>query len=123
MLITGDSGCGKTKMALFALAGVQREGKVAAYLDVDSCFNPEYAASLGVDCEALLYSNEMEADRVFQVMLAWIRTKKVHLIVVDAMTSMGIPLGQPLRGQYAKMLEEAQGAGVVLLLLSRAKEV
>lgn len=54
--IWGPKSAGKTAFMLQQMALAQREGKVCALFDVESSWNKEWAESLGVDTESLIYS-------------------------------------------------------------------
>ncbi|GGG90081.1 hypothetical protein GCM10011577_10510 [Pseudarthrobacter polychromogenes] len=52
--IYGPESSGKTTVALHAVANAQRLGGIAAFIDAEHALDPEYAAKLGVDTDALL---------------------------------------------------------------------
>ena len=52
--IYGPESSGKTTVALHAVAEVQKEGGIAAYVDAEHALDPRYAAALGVDIDNLL---------------------------------------------------------------------
>lgn len=54
--IWGPKSAGKTAFMLQQIAVAQREGKVCALFDVETAWNKEWAESLGVDTESLLYT-------------------------------------------------------------------
>ena len=54
--VYGPESSGKTTLTLHAIAEVQRNGGVAAFVDAEHALDPVYAASLGVDVENLLVS-------------------------------------------------------------------
>ncbi len=54
--IYGPESSGKTTLALHAVAEVQRNGGVAAFVDAEHALDPTYAAALGVDIANLLVS-------------------------------------------------------------------
>mgnify|MGYP003344863882 CR=1 FL=1 len=54
--IYGPESSGKTTVALHAVASVQRAGGIAAFIDAEHALDPDYAAKLGVDIDALLVS-------------------------------------------------------------------
>jgi recombination protein RecA len=53
----GPSGSGKTTLMLLQMATAQRLGKSCALFDVEGAYEPEWAAKLGVDTEAVIYDN------------------------------------------------------------------
>ncbi len=52
--VYGPESSGKTTLTLHAIAEVQKNGGVAAFVDAEHALDPVYAASLGVDVENLL---------------------------------------------------------------------
>lgn len=53
----GNRGCGKTTFALQAVAEAQKQGKMAAWIDVEKNFTPAYARKLGADPDKMLVDN------------------------------------------------------------------
>jgi recombination protein RecA len=54
--IYGPESSGKTTLAIHAIASVQALGGIAAFVDAEHAFDPEYAKKLGVDIDNLLVS-------------------------------------------------------------------
>ena len=54
--IYGPESSGKTTVALHAVANAQANGGIAAFIDAEHALDPDYAAKLGVDTDALLVS-------------------------------------------------------------------
>ena len=54
--IYGPESSGKTTVALHAIANVQQNGGIAAFIDAEHALDPEYARKLGVDIDQLLVS-------------------------------------------------------------------
>ena len=52
--VYGPESSGKTTLTLHAIAEVQKNGGIAAFVDAEHALDPVYAASLGVDVENLL---------------------------------------------------------------------
>jgi recombination protein RecA len=47
--IYGPESSGKTTLAIHAIAEVQKQGGIAAFIDAEHAFDPTYAQKLGVD--------------------------------------------------------------------------
>src|SRR5437867_13089122 len=60
--IFGPESSGKTTVALHAVAGAQRQGGVAAFIDAEHALEPSWAKRVGVDLEGLLVSQPPTAD-------------------------------------------------------------
>src|SRR3546814_9469849 len=54
--IYGPESSGKTTLTLHAIANVQQQGGIAAFIDAEHALDPDYAQKLGVDIDALLVS-------------------------------------------------------------------
>lgn len=54
--IYGPESSGKTTLAIHAIAEVQKQGGIAAFIDAEHAFDRFYAENLGVDTENLLIS-------------------------------------------------------------------
>ena len=52
----GPESSGKTTVALHAIASVQKQGGIAAFIDAEHALDPKYAANLGVNINDLLLS-------------------------------------------------------------------
>jgi recombination protein RecA len=61
--IYGPESSGKTTVALHAVANAQRLGGIAAFIDAEHALDPEYAAKLGVDTDALLGSQPVTGEQ------------------------------------------------------------
>ena len=54
--IYGPESSGKTTLAIHAIAEVQKQGGIAAFIDAEHAFDRSYAEKLGIDTENLLIS-------------------------------------------------------------------
>ena len=54
--IFGPESSGKTTLTIHAIAEVQKQGGIAAFIDAEHAFDADYAVSLGVDTDNLLIS-------------------------------------------------------------------
>ena len=54
--IYGPESSGKTTLTIHAIAEVQKQGGVAAFIDAEHAFDSSYASALGVDLESHSYS-------------------------------------------------------------------
>ena len=61
--VHGPESSGKTTVALHAIASAQAAGGIAAFIDAEHALDPEYAARLGVDIDALLVSQPDTGSR------------------------------------------------------------
>ncbi|MCD6422360.1 DNA recombination/repair protein RecA, partial [bacterium] len=54
--IYGPEASGKTTLALHVIAEAQKRGGLAAFIDAEHAFDPEYARQIGVNLDDLLVS-------------------------------------------------------------------
>ncbi len=86
--IYGPESSGKTTLALHAIAEIQRQGGVAAFIDAEHALDPYYAANLGVDIENLLISQPDTGEMGLEVCDQLVRSSAVDLIVIDSVAAL-----------------------------------
>ncbi len=102
-----------TTLTLHALAQVQKEDGVAAFIDVEHAFDPTYAAAIGVDVENLLFSQPDTGEEALEIVDTLLNTKKVALIVIDSVAAL-VPkaeldgeMGDSKMGLQARLMSQA----------------
>lgn len=86
--IYAESGCGKTGLALEAIASMQKGGGVCAIIDAEHALNTEYCEQIGVDIDALYIAQPSYGEQAFEAIRALVGTGDVDLIVVDSVAAM-----------------------------------
>lgn len=86
--IFGPESSGKTTIALHALACVQRDHGVGAFIDTEHALDSKYASSVGVNPDTLLFSQPRNAEEAFEIVHALIRSCAVDLIVLDSVAAL-----------------------------------
>ncbi len=86
--VYGPESSGKTTLTLHAIAEVQRQGGVAAFVDAEHALDPVYAASLGVDVENLLVSQPDTGEMALEIVDQLVRSGAVDLVVVDSVAAL-----------------------------------
>lgn len=86
--IFGPESSGKTTLALHAIAQVQVEGGTAAFIDMEKCLCPHYAAALGVDINRLLVSRPETGEQAITIMEALVSSQAVDLVVIDSVAAL-----------------------------------
>jgi recombination protein RecA len=111
--VYGPESSGKTTVALHALAEVQRNGGVAAFVDAEHALDPVYAKSLGVDIEELLVSQPDTGEMGLEVVDQLVRSAAVDLVVVDSVAAL-VPraeiegeMGDAHVGLQARLMSQA----------------
>ena len=111
--LSGPAGGGKTGLALRIIAGTQRAGGTAAFIDMEGSFDPERAARLGVDLRRLAAARPAVGEEALQIVDALLRAKAADVIVVDSVAAlvpraeMLAPLGEAPPGLHARLLSQA----------------
>lgn len=86
-LLWGAKSAGKSFQALCMIAEAQREGKSAAWFDVEKCFDPVWAERLGVDTKQLILHQESGVDQVTKDSCELMR-QGIDLLIVDSISSI-----------------------------------
>ncbi len=69
------------------LALAQKEGKSCAWIDAEHSYDPEWAKSLGVDSEKLIYSQAKTVNDMVDVATKLMEAE-VDIIVVDSISAL-----------------------------------
>lgn len=111
--IYGPESSGKTTVALHAVAEVQKEGGIAAYVDAEHALDPAYSAALGVDIENLLISQPDTGEAALEIVDQLVRSAAVDIVVVDSVAAL-VPraeiegeMGDAHVGLQARLMSQA----------------
>jgi recombination protein RecA len=111
--IYGPESSGKTTVALHALAEVQKQGGVAAFVDAEHALDPTYAANLGVDIENLLVSQPDTGEAALEIVDQLVRSAAVDIVVIDSVAAL-VPraeiegeMGDTHVGLQARLMSQA----------------
>lgn len=111
--IYGPESSGKTTLALHALAEVQRNGGVAAFVDAEHALDPTYAAALGVDIANLLVSQPDTGEAALEIVDQLVRSAAVDIVVIDSVAAL-VPraeiegeMGDTHVGLQARLMSQA----------------
>lgn len=86
--IYGPEASGKTSLALNAIADVQRNGGIAAFIDLEQALDPIYAKSLGVNIDELMVSRPTSGEQAEMIMEKYATSGVVDLIVLDSVAAI-----------------------------------
>ena len=86
--IYGPESSGKTTLAIHAIAEVQKQGGIAAFIDAEHAFDQFYAKNLGVDVANLLISQPDNGEQALEIADNLIRSGAIDLIVVDSVAAL-----------------------------------
>jgi recombination protein RecA len=111
--IFGPESSGKTTIALQAIAEAQRNGGMAAFIDVEHALDPIYAKKLGVDVDNLLVSQPDFAEQALEITSALVSSGSIDLLVVDSVAAL-VPkaeldgeMGDSHMGVQARLMSQA----------------
>jgi recombination protein RecA len=86
--IFGPESSGKTTLTLHAIANVQRQGGVAAFIDAEHALDVTYARKLGVRTDELLISQPDFGEQALEIGEMLVRSGAVDLVVVDSVAAL-----------------------------------
>jgi len=111
--IFGPESSGKTTLALHAIAEVQRQGGVAAFVDAEHALDVTYARKLGVSLPDLLISQPDTGEQALEIAEQLVRSGACDLVVVDSVAAL-VPkaeiegeMGDPHMGVQARLMSQA----------------
>ena len=111
--IYGPESSGKTTLTIHAIAEVQKQGGVAAFIDAEHAFDASYANSLGVDIDNLYISQPDNGEQALEIADHLISSGAVDLIVVDSVAALTPKseidgdMGDSKMGLHARLMSQA----------------
>lgn len=90
--VYGSTGSGKTTVALHAIATAQRNGGLAAYIDLDHALTAPYATRIGVNADQLLVTRPRSLDDALYALYHTLETGRFAIVVVDSLASLVSPV-------------------------------
>ena len=111
--VFGPEASGKTTLAQHVIAEAQKQGGLAAYIDVEHALDPAYAARCGVNIDDLLISQPDTGEEALEITEALVRSRAVDVIVVDSVAAL-VPraeiegeMGDAHIGLQARLMSQA----------------
>lgn len=111
--VYGPESSGKTTVALHAIAEVQKQGGLAAFIDAEHALDPAYAERLGVDIDQLLLSQPDTGEQGLEIADALVASGAVDIVVVDSVAAL-VPraeiegdMGDAHVGLQARLMSQA----------------
>ena len=112
--IYGAEASGKTTVALHAVANVQKQGGVAAFIDAEHALDPTWAKRIGVNLDDLLVSQPGYGEEGLRIAEMLIKSNAVDLIVIDSVAAL-VPkneiqdseIGDTKVGLQARLMSQA----------------
>jgi recombination protein RecA len=111
--IYGPEASGKTTLTLHAIAEVQKQGGVAAFVDAEHALDVNYARKLGVRTDDLLISQPDTGEQALEIADMLVRSGGIDLLVVDSVAAL-VPraeiegeMGDSHMGLQARLMSQA----------------
>ena len=111
--IYGPESSGKTTLALHAVAQVQKQGGIAAFIDAEHALDTVYAKKLGVNCDELLVSQPDTGEQALEIADMLVRSGAIDIVVIDSVAAL-VPraeiegeMGDSHMGLQARLMSQA----------------
>ena len=111
--VFGPESSGKTTIALQVIAGAQKEGGTAVFIDAEHALDPVYARKLGVDVDNLLVAQPDHGEQALEIASAFVASGAVDVVVVDSVAAL-VPkaeldgeMGDSHMGLQARLMSQA----------------
>ena len=111
--IFGPESSGKTTLTIHAIAEVQKQGGIAAFIDAEHAFDADYAVSLGVDTDNLLISQPDNGEQALEIADHLISSGALDLVVIDSVAALTPKseiegeMGDSKMGLHARLMSQA----------------
>lgn len=133
--IFGPDSSGKSTLVLHALREAQRDGGIAALIDVDRSFHRRYAPAIGLDPDRLLLARPEHAEQALDAVEDLVLSGKVTLVAIDSAAAlapkveiegqMGDNFGgchaRLLNAAFRKLIPAAHRSGTTLLFVNQVR--
>ncbi len=111
--LMGWESSGKTTLTIHAMAECQKAGGVVGFIDAEHAFDPEYAISLGVDVDKVIFSQPDSGEQALEIAEGLIKTKELSLLIIDSVAAL-VPrseingeMGDSNMGVHARLMSQA----------------
>lgn len=113
--IYGPESSGKTTVALHAIAEVQKQGGIAAFIDAENALDPEYAKALGVDFSTgkFFLSQPDTGEQALDITEKLVLSGAIDIVVIDSVAAL-VPkteiegdIGDSHIGLQARLMSQA----------------
>jgi len=111
--VYGPESSGKTTLCQHIIAECQRQGGVAAFIDVEHALDSAYAERCGVNIDELYLSQPDTGEQALEITEALVRSGAVDCIVIDSVAAL-VPqaeidgeMGDAHMGLQARLMSQA----------------
>ncbi len=111
--VFGPESAGKTTLVQHIMAEAQRQGGIAAFIDAEHVFDPEYARKCGLKVEELYISQPDTGEQALEIAEALVRSNAIDIIAIDSVAAL-VPraeiegdMGDSHVGLQARLMSQA----------------
>ena len=111
--IFGPEASGKTTLGLSIVANAQKEGGLAAFIDVEHAIDPAFAKKIGVNLDDVLISQPDCGEDALNIAELLVRSNAIDVVVVDSVAAL-VPraelegeIGDTHIGLQARLMSQA----------------
>ena len=111
--VYGPESSGKTTLCQHVIAEAQKQGGIAAFVDVEHALDPSYAEKCGVIIDDLYVSQPDTGEQALEITEALVRSGAVDVVVVDSVAAL-VPraeiegeMGDSHMGLQARLMSQA----------------
>lgn len=111
--IFGPESSGKSTLATHIVANAQKNGGIAAYIDVEHALDPSYAAKLGVSIDDLLICQPDSGEEALNIAQMLADSNAIDVIIIDSVAAL-VPkaelegeIGDQFVGLQARLMSQA----------------
>ena len=111
--VYGPESSGKTTFCLSVIAEAQRQGGLAAFIDVEHALDPKYARIVGVKLDDLLVSQPDSGEDALNIAETLIRSNSIDVIIIDSVAALVSrqeldgQMGDATVGSQARLMSQA----------------
>jgi RecA protein len=111
--VYGQESSGKTTLTLHAIAEAQKKGGIAAFIDAEHAFDPNYAKKIGVDTDTLIISQPDNGEQALEIVDSLVRSGAIDIIVIDSVAALTPKseiegdMGDSKMGVHARLMSQA----------------
>ncbi len=123
--VYGPESSGKTTLTLTVIAQAQKEGGLAAFVDVEHALDPQYAKRLGVSLDNLLVSQPSSGEEALRIVETLLRSNALDVIVLDSVAALVTKqeldgeIGDTTVGAQARLMSAAMRKLTAIISKSR----
>jgi len=86
--IFGQESSGKSTIAMYLVAQIQKNGGKAAWIDLEYCYLSKYGSKLGIDNSKLILSQPQSGEVALDTVETLVKTGGLDIIVIDSTANL-----------------------------------